>query len=151
VQHRATADAIEAVRLVRQRSALWGVQQDRVGFLGFSAGAFLATEIAVHSDSGARPSFAAAIYGGKPPSVVPVDAPPLFAALAADDLLVRRAAVDTARAWMEAGRPVELHLFEQGGHGFGMRSLGLPSDRWTDHLGAWMQSRGLLPGRDATC
>jgi acetyl esterase/lipase len=151
VQHRATADAIEAVRLVRQRSALWGVQQDRVGFLGFSAGAFLATEIAVHPDSDARPAFAAAIYGGKPPSVVPEDAPPLFAALAADDLLVRRAAVDTARAWMEAGRPVELHLFEQGGHGFGMRSLGLPSDRWTDHLGAWMQSRGLLPERDATC
>lgn len=151
VQRRATADARQAVRLVRQGSAKWGVPQDRVGFLGFSAGAFLATEIAAAGDPETRPSFVGAIYGGRPPSVVPESAPPLFAALAADDLLVRRGAVDTARAWMEAGRPVELHLFERGGHGFGVRALGLPSDRWMDHLVSWMQTRGLLPEGDATC
>jgi acetyl esterase/lipase len=151
VQKRATADAEQAVQLVRQRAGEWGLDRARVGFLGFSAGAYLATELAVSDDLDSRPSFVAPIYGGKPPAAVPQDAPPLFAALAADDLLVRRKAVDTARAWMEAGRPVELHLFERGGHGFGARTLGLPSDRWMDHLVAWMQSGGFLPEGGMQC
>jgi acetyl esterase/lipase len=151
VQKRATADAEQAVRMVRQRADDWGVDPARVGFLGFSAGAYLATELAVTGDVEARPSFVAPIYGGKPPTTVPEDAPPLFAALAADDLLVRRKAVETAQAWMEAGRPVELHLLERGGHGFGTRTLGLPSDRWTDHLVAWLRSGGFLPEGSAQC
>ena len=150
-QKRATADAEQAVRLVRQRAEEWNLDPARLGFLGFSAGAYLATEVAVSDDPDARPSFVAPIYGGKPPVTVPPDAPSLFAALAADDLLVRRKAVDTARAWMEAGRPVELHLFERGGHGFGARTLGLPSDRWMDHLVAWLQSGGFLPAESTQC
>jgi acetyl esterase/lipase len=151
VQRRATADAQEAVRLVRRRASDWGVDTARVGFLGFSAGAYLATEVALAADADARPSFVSPIYGGKPPALVPDDAPPLFAALAADDLLVRRKALETVQAWMEAGRPVELHLFDRGGHGFGARTQGLPSDRWLDHLVTWMQTAGFLPQGTAAC
>ncbi len=46
--------------------------------------------------------------------------------------------------WRDAGHPVELHIFSKGGHGFGMRKQGLPSDRWIDLFGEWLKAQGLL-------
>lgn len=43
------------------------------------------------------------------------------------------------RAWRAAGQPVELHIYAQGGHGFGMRKQGLPADHWIDRFGEWLQ------------
>jgi acetyl esterase/lipase len=145
VQQLAYADGREAVRRVRARATEWGLDPAKVGFLGFSAGAFVATAVAVSDDSAVRPDWVAPIYGGAAPAVVPADAPPLFAMVAADDGLCRDTCIEAATAWMRAGRPAELHVYERGGHGFGARKLGLPVDGWFERLTEWMQTHGLLP------
>jgi acetyl esterase/lipase len=143
VQRQARADAAQALRFVRESANEWGIEPTRVGFLGFSAGAFLASAVALSDDAAVRPDFVGCVYGGSAGEVPPW-APPMFAAVAADDLMCRRTTVETASKWMEAGRPVELHLYERGGHGFGTRSLGLPSDGWLSSFGEWMHTHQLL-------
>jgi acetyl esterase/lipase len=145
VQELAFADGRAAVRLVRDRASEWGVDPAKVGFLGFSAGAFVATAVAVSDDPADRPDFVAPIYGGAAPVAVPADAPPLFAMVAADDGLCRDTCMATASAWMGAGRPAELHVYERGGHGFGASKLGLPVDGWFERFTEWMQSHGFVP------
>ena len=142
VRRRAYADGEQAVREVRARAAGLGIDPTRVGFVGFSAGAFVAVATALSDDATARPDFVAAVYGGEAPARVPETAPPLFAVVAADDALCRRTCIDTARAWVESGRPAELHVYERGGHGFGARRLGLPVDGWLDRLAEWMPVAG---------
>ncbi len=69
---------------------------------------------------------------------MPGDAPPLFTAVAQDDILVN--IIEGLHAdWSAADRSSELHVFARGAHGFGMVQQGLPSDRWTDLFLAWLQ------------
>ena len=138
------ADGVRAMEVVRAGAAAWNVRPDRVGFLGFSAGAYVATHAAAAPS--ARPDFVAAIYGGRAASPVAPDAPPLFTLVAADDPICYHACLGTHAAWRAAGRPAELHVYERGGHGFGMNRRGLPVDTWIDRLGDWMLSRDLLLG-----
>jgi acetyl esterase/lipase len=77
---------------------------------------------------------------------VPADAPPLFLALAADDRLFATGDFGLVATWQKAGKPVELHLFEKGGHGVGMKKQGLSSDAWTEQFWTWMHMRGLVQG-----
>ena len=142
VRQLAYADGEQAVRVVRRRADEFSVDPTRIGFVGFSAGAFVATAAALSDDVSARPDFVCAVYGGESPPRVPGTAPPLFAAVAADDALCRRTCIDTARAWVESGRPAELHVYERGGHGFGARKLGLPVDGWMNRLAEWMSAAG---------
>ena len=74
---------------------------------------------------------------------VPADAPPAFIATSADDGLLQAAAIPMFQAWRAAGRPAELHLYEKGGHGWGMSMKGSTSDHWFDEFVWWMQARGL--------
>jgi acetyl esterase/lipase len=84
-------------------------------------------------------AFIAPIYGGETQGApVPADAPPLFTAVAQDDLLVK-IVEDLHADWTAADRPAELHAFARGAHGFGMVRQGLPSDRWTDLFLAWVE------------
>lgn len=136
----AAADAAQAVRLVRKRASEWGVDPNRVGFLGFSAGGITAANVATHNDADARPDFVGIIYGALRGSV-PKDAPPAFIAASVDDGLLGDAAIPMFQAWRAAGRPAELHLFEQGGHGWGMTTKGLTSDHWFKEFVWWMQMR----------
>ena len=73
---------------------------------------------------------------------VPADAPPMFVALAADDPLFGNVGYGLIDSWRTAKRPVEFHLFEQGGHGFGIRTQGKPSDAWFDAFLAWLGASG---------
>jgi acetyl esterase/lipase len=143
----AEADAAQAMRLVRSRAAEWGIDPHRVGLVGFSAGGITASNVATGAPSG-RPDFVGIIYGAlrRP---VPADAPPAFIATAADDPLLKNAAVPMFDAWRAAGRPAELHLYEKGGHGFGMVAKGSSSDHWFDEFVWWMQARGLMGGKTA--
>lgn len=136
----AAADAAAAVRLVRRRAAEWRVDPKRVGFLGFSAGGITAANVAT-LDPGGRPDFVGIIYGALH-NPVPTDAPPAFIATSADDGLLKDAAIPMFQAWRAAGRPAELHLFEKGGHGWGMTVHGFTSDHWIDEFVWWVQSRG---------
>jgi hypothetical protein len=70
--------------------------------------------------------------------------PVLAVALAADDPLFAHGAFGLVSAWHKAGKPVELHFFGQGGHGFGMARQSLTSDLWPDEFLAWMRMRGLI-------
>ena len=135
------ADARAAFALVRDHAAQWHVDPERIGMVGFSAGAMLtmATELAGED---AEPAFMGMIYGPLSPVNVPSDAPPLFIALAADDGLFANSGFGLIESWRAAGKPVEFHLYEQGGHGFGMYPKETTSTGWFDAFVAWMTMHG---------
>jgi acetyl esterase/lipase len=142
-------DGRQAVKLVRQRAAQWGVAPDRIGIMGFSAGGMVTDGVMLSHTKESRPDFAAPIYG--PPLyefTVPADAPPIFIACADDDNLVPAAA--SARlyvAWHLSGKPAELHIYAKGGHGFGMTHKGIPTDEWIDRFGDWLKVSGFLAAK----
>ena len=111
--------------------------------MGFSAGGHLAMGVAFDHDAESRPDFAAPIYPAWPEGVVPTDAPPVFLACAADDDMAVRSSLPIFSQWREAGKSAELHIFAQGGHGFGMHQRGMPSDHWIELFGNWLVSLGL--------
>jgi acetyl esterase/lipase len=136
-------DALRAVATIRDRAQEWGVDPDRIGAIGFSAGGHVALSLARLTNLYA----VAAIY----PAVldrddlqVADDAPPLFVAVANDDwfgAFMLKGALGLQKAWAKAKRPVELHVYEGGGHGFGMQQLGTTSDAWFDDLTRWLALR----------
>ena len=138
------ADGIQALKVVRQHAAEWRVSPDRIGFLGFSAGAMVASGALLQADSAARPSFAALIYGapfGAMPTI-PASLPPVFLAWAQDDPVARAPVVRFHDALISAGHKPEVHVFSAGGHGFGMRKQGTSSDHWIDELYYWLAGLG---------
>jgi acetyl esterase/lipase len=137
-------DGRRAVRMVRENAARWGIHPNRIGMIGFSAGAMTTLEVVLGPDAGSRPDFAGIIYGPMGARPVPSEAPPLFVALAADDPLFGHGDFGLVSAWQQAGKPVELHMFAQGGHGFGMTRQSLTSDLWSEEFLAWMRMRGLI-------
>jgi acetyl esterase/lipase len=140
----AVDDGRRAVQLLRENAERWGLHTDRIGMIGFSAGAMTALEVILGPNAVSRPDFGAMIYGPMSARPVPNDAPPLFLALAADDRLFANGDFGLVSAWQKAGKPVELHFFEQGGHGFGMSKQGLSSDLWPGQFLAWMRVRGMV-------
>lgn len=135
------ADARAAFALIRRRAAEWRVDPDRVGMIGFSAGAML-TIATTLAGQDARPAFIADIYGPLAPVTVPPEAPPLFIALAADDPFFANQGFGLIDSWRAAKRPVEFHLFEQGGHGFGMYPKPTTSTGWFDSFARWLDMHG---------
>jgi acetyl esterase/lipase len=146
-QKAAIEDGLLAVKTVRQRAAEWKLDPKRIGVMGFSAGGYLTIGVATQYAPDSRPDFAVPIYAVAPEYQVPADAPPLFVAVAFDDS-ERMTSTATALAdrWKKANVPVELHVFPDGGHGFGMNRKGKSCDAWTDLLAEWMKRRGLLTG-----
>jgi acetyl esterase/lipase len=141
----AIADGRQAIKVVRQHAAEWGIKSDRIGIMGFSAGGMVTMGVVMDHDRESRPDFAAPIYGGGTGGAkVPEDAPPLFILCASDDRLAASGSVHLYSEWRAADRPVELHLYEKGGHGFGMTPKGLPVDRWIERYGDWLAQRGLI-------
>jgi len=138
----ALEDGCAAVRLVRTRAKEWNIDPARVGFLGFSAGAMLTLSMGIEPDHAARPDFIAPIYPPLGHIIVPPDAPPMFAAIAADDPLFGNGGFDLILDWRKANRPLEFHYFEKGGHGFGMKPQGTTSDMWMEEFYTWMKDRG---------
>ena len=131
------ADAQAAFALVRKRAAEWHVQPDKIGMVGFSAGAMLTLATTLDGKD-VKPAFIGTIYGPLTTFQVPADAPPLFVALAADDPLFGNTGFGLIDSWRAAKRPVEFHLFEQGGHGFGMYPKKTTSTGWFDEFVRWM-------------
>lgn len=137
------ADARAAFALVRNRASEWNVDPDRVGMIGFSAGAML-TMVTTLAGEDAKPAFIGDIYGPLSPVEVPADAPPLFVALAADDGLFANSGFGLIESWRAAGRPVEFHYYERGGHGFGMYQKDTTSTGWFEAYVSWLKMHGLL-------
>jgi dienelactone hydrolase len=142
----AMADAVQALRLIRGNAARYGVAADRVGMIGFSAGAITVLGVSLAPGAAAKPDFAISLYGALPTEQAPgPGAPPVFVAAAQDDPQVPwQKSVAIYERWSRAGLPAEIHLYQKGGHGFGMRPHNLPADKWPLALEAWLSSRGLL-------
>ena len=144
------ADGIQALKVVRQHAAEWGLSPDRVGFIGFSAGAMVTSGSLLQKDAAARPNFAAMIYGG-PFGVIPEipsKLPPMFLAWAQDDPLTLDPVVKFYGALTSAGHKPEVHIFSAGGHGFGMRKQGTSSDHWIDAFYYWLEAQGFTRRAD---
>lgn len=140
----ALADGLSALSHVRENAHRYGIDASRVGFIGFSAGGFLARSVVIHGGAGG-PDFAVPIYPRMTAIDVPDDAPPMFVAIAADDFLLDGVdgfpLIDSYRA---AGKPIEFHFFANGGHGFGLGRPGTAAEGWIELLYRWMATSGLL-------
>jgi acetyl esterase/lipase len=139
------ADGVQALKVVRQRAAQWGVSPDRVGFMGFSAGAMVTSGTLLQADAAARPSFAGIIYGapfGAMPAI-PKELPPIFLAWAQDDDLALGPVVRFHDALLGAGHKPEVHVYSAGGHGFALKKQGTTSDHWIDAFYHWLEAQGL--------
>ena len=137
-------DGIQALKVVREHAKEWGISPDRVGLMGFSAGAMVTSGALLQKDAGARPSFAAMIYGapfGVMPAI-PEKLPPMFLAWAQDDAVALGPVVKFYDVLRSAGHKPEVHIFSSGGHGFGMRKQGTSSDHWIDAFYNWLEAQG---------
>jgi endo-1,4-beta-xylanase len=151
-------DAHRAIRFVRSRAKEWNLDPARVGILGFSAGGEVASIAAVRFDAGnsdsadlveresSRPAFQAIIYGGsvKADVEIPKTAPPAFICVAYDDNPKVPIATSLFQRLRDAGVNTELHIYSQGGHGFGMRDRPLPITAWPQRFVDWLGDRGFL-------
>ena len=136
-------DARAAFALIRRRATEWHVDPNRVGMVGFSAGAMLTLTTALAGQD-AKPAFIGDIYGPVAAMTVPADAPPLFVAVAADDPFFGNGETGIIKSWLAAKRPAELHLFERGGHGFGMYPKETTSTGWFEEFARWLDMHGML-------
>lgn len=137
------ADAVAAFKLVRSRAQEWGVDPTKVGMVGFSAGAMLTMSTALYGN-GADPAFLGNVYGPLNAVTVTENAPPLFIALAADDPFFGNGGFGLIDSWKKAKRPVEFHLYEQGGHGFGMYPKETTSTGWFEAFASWLRMHGYI-------
>ncbi|MEO8236983.1 MAG: alpha/beta hydrolase [Flavobacterium sp.] len=176
-------DGQEAIRIVRRHAKEWGINPDKIGIMGFSAGGHLASTISTHFDekvyeskdtTSARPDFSLLIYPvismdssithggsrenllGKNPSPemikhfsndlqVTGKTPPAFMVHSIDDGAVPvENSMEYALAMKKNHIPCELHIYERGGHGYGLgRSNGTEST-WTEACSKWLKVRGLI-------
>jgi acetyl esterase/lipase len=142
----AVADAKQAIRLIRSRARQYGIDRNRVGIIGFSAGAMASVEVALGKDDDARPNFAVPMYGAALTDELPgKNSPPLFIGAAQDDpQLPASNSAEIFQRWTKAGARAELHIFERGGHGFGFRRHGSTSDAWPTAFRTWLTTHGLM-------
>ena len=167
----ALLDAQRAISLVRSQAREWGIDPQRIGVMGFSAGGHLAAMTAISYEkrsyepidevdrSSCRPNFAVIAYPGyileKPGSAalagymrIPRGTAPMFLVHASDDDepgAQPEQSLALYRALRDAGVPAELHIYDEGGHGFGVRKTGLPVSNWPERCVDWLKHRGILP------
>jgi acetyl esterase/lipase len=159
------ADAQRAVRIVRRHATEWQIDPHRVGVLGFSAGGHLVAVLGAHASDpvypaidgadklDARPDFTLLIYPGYleldethnlRPEVKPVAlTPPSFLVQAEDDPVKVENAWVYYEALKQAKIPAEMHLFANGGHGYGLRPTRLPITHWPDLAATWLHTLGI--------
>jgi acetyl esterase/lipase len=160
------ADAQRAVRVVRQHASQWQLDANRVGVLGFSAGGHLVAVLGAHAADpiypaiddadklSARPDFTLLIYPGYlqsdddpltlRPEVKPLAlTPPSFLIQTEDDTAKVENAWLYYEALKQANVPAEMHLFANGGHGYGLRPTKLPVTHWPDLAATWLRTLGI--------
>jgi len=138
------ADAQQALRLARRNAAAWRLDPGRVGIMGFSAGGGVAVGTALGERTDASPDFLVSLYGPSLQDVnVPAHAPPLFIAVGSTHFNVTNGCLALFAAWKAAGKPAEIHVYDQVSAGFGMTKRGLPVDSWSDRLLEWLVARKL--------
>lgn len=141
----AVEDGQAAVRLVRSRAAEWKIDPAKIGFMGFSAGGMTALGVGLAADKAARPDYIAPIYPPMMARPVPSDAPPMFLAIALDDqLFAKGKSLGLIESWRQAGRPLEVHLYEKGNHGFSFNPAFHSSALYLAEFVAWLKDRKVI-------
>ena len=139
----ALEDAVEAMRVARANAAKWGLKTDRIGMMGFSAGGNLAGLTGMTAPAETRPSFLVLVYPALPATLdVNASTPPTLLVHADDDKGVN-AAENSGRfyaALKAAGVPAEMHVYVNGGHGFGIRKSGKTAENWPAAFEAWFKT-----------
>ncbi|HEY1186394.1 MAG TPA: SMP-30/gluconolactonase/LRE family protein [Gemmata sp.] len=166
----ALQDAQRAISLTRANAKGWGIDPDRIGMLGFSAGGHLTAWAATNFDKrsyeavdaadkeSCRPNFAVLIYPGgmvskenkdqlAPEIRVSKDTPPCFFALAYNDGGPLDGSLKMIAALKKVGVPAEIHIYSAGGHGFGMRAAEKPHASWPKRCEEWMRAEGFLTAK----
>jgi acetyl esterase/lipase len=159
VEGDALPDIQRAIRLVRSRSAEWGIDPDRIGVMGFSAGGEVAALAATRYDAGiagatnaidresSKPAFEALIYPGLPHDFkVSKDTPPAFLLCGEDDRPeISQGLAELYLSLRRNGVSAELHVYTGVGHGFGLRARNTGAIAgWPDRFLEWMDARGVL-------
>lgn len=161
-------DGQRAIGLVRQHAGEWGIDPQRVGVLGFSAGAHLAAVLSnlcekriyptvdAADEISCKPNFAMILYPGwlqapnhplVPNPSIPIDpaGPPAFIVQAENDNVAHvESSITYFEALKNAGIPAELHLYAEGGHGFALRPIGKPITVWPHLAETWFHTIGVL-------
>jgi acetyl esterase/lipase len=163
----ALQDAQRALGIVRSHSSEWHIDPHRIGVLGFSAGAHLAAALSTHFDHrlydpidtadglSCRPDFAVIVYPGylalaeknfAPNTDIHVtdQTPPSFIVQAEDDPVHVENAVVYFLALKNAKVPAELHIYAEGGHGYGLRHTALPVTTWPLSVETWLRTLHVL-------
>jgi acetyl esterase/lipase len=140
-------DAEAAYAMIVKNAATWGLDTKRIGMIGFSAGAGLTMHATLHSKT-MKLAFIGPIYGGMGPVNVPADAPPMFNVIASDDFLFN-SQFGVIDSWFKAKRPVEFHLYQNGGHGFGLGNPNRTSNKWFDAFMHWLEVNKFLVAGNA--
>lgn len=156
-------DALRAMRVVRSRAAEWGVDPNRLGVLGFSAGGEVAAVVSYPPGEGdpnapdpidrlnGRPNFQLVVYPGPLglPEVVPSDTPPTFMLVSNDDAGHVEVVVNMIDRFRKAKVPMEAHIYAKGGHGFNMgnRSDLASIKGWPQRMADWLSDNGFLKGK----
>lgn len=144
----ATQDGLTAVKYVRDHAKELNLDPKKIGFMGFSAGGTLTMSVVYSADDSNRPNFVAPIYAYENAIIgtnMPKEKTPIFIAVAGDDQLgFMPHSINIYRKWFDAKQPAELHIYEKGGHGFGMRKTGISTDNWIDNFGNWLKMQGYL-------
>jgi len=166
----ALEDAQRAMGLVREHATEWGIDPDRIGVLGFSAGGHLSAAISNHYEHrlyepvdeadklSCRPDFSVVVYPGylalseqdfaANPDIAPTaNTPPTFIVQAEDDPVHVENAVVYFMQLKKAGVPAELHIYAQGGHGYGLRRTALPITGWPALVETWLHTIQVVPTR----
>jgi acetyl esterase/lipase len=164
----ALQDAQRAVGIVRAHAAEWHIDPKRIGVLGFSAGAHLAAALSTHFDKrlydsvdaadqvSCRPDFAVIVYPGylaiaeenfaANSEIHPTEqTPPSFIVQAEDDPVHVENSTVYFLALKNAKVPAEMHLYAQGGHGYGLRRTELPVTAWPQLVETWWRTIQMLP------
>lgn len=135
-------DAEAAYNMIVERANEWGVDTERLGMIGFSAGAGLTMHSTLNSEI-MELAFIGPVYGGMNEVDVPENAPPMFNVIATDDFLFN-GEFGMIKSWYDAGVPVEFHLYQNGGHGFGLGNPDRTSNRWFDAFMHWLDVNDFL-------
>ncbi len=131
-------DINAAVKLLRTRAEEFNIKPDKIGIVGFSAGALMAVYNAESAEPDSKADFIASIYGQLVMREMPEKLPPMFAAMSSDDELSGQSGFEIIQAWQKRGI-VELHLYGKGGHNFGMGHEPFTNYLWPTEFLAWLR------------
>ncbi len=141
-------DGLQAISHIRKNADKYGIDNGKIGFMGFSAGGAVTLGVAYNYDEETRPDFLVPVYPwttAMPVRKAPEDGPPMLIICATDDGLgLAAGAVDLYKSWYDRKLSVGMHMFSKGNHGFGMKMQDLAADHWIDHFYAWAVDEGWI-------